>query len=102
MEITNIIFWVIDGIAVGIFSVIAYLLKEVFEGVKKELAELKAVMNAILEFIAAQKEKNDHYKTEINDIWDKINIIETKQEQHGELINNIKNIHNLIHPDRKA
>ena len=102
MEITNIIFWIINGVAVGVFTIAAYLLKNVFEGVKTELAELKVVMNAILEFIAAQKEKNNHYISEIDDIWSRINNIETKQEQHIELINRIKNVHNLTHPDKKV
>jgi hypothetical protein len=102
METTNIIFWAFNGLAVGIFTIMAYLLKNVFEGVKKELAELKVVMNALLEFVAIQKEKNSHYGQEINDIWHKINTIETKQEQHIELINKMKNTHNLVHPDKKV
>jgi hypothetical protein len=102
MEATNIIFWVLNGLAVGIFTIMAYLLKNVFEGVKKELAELKVVMNAILEFVAIQKEKNINCGQAIDDIWSKINHIETKQEQHVELINKIKNFHNLVHPDKKV
>jgi hypothetical protein len=102
MESTNIIFWVLNGLAVGIFTVMAYLLKNVFEGVKKELAELKVVMNAILEFVAIQKEKNINCGQSIDDIWNKINHIETKQEQHVELLNKIKNVHNLTHPDKRV
>jgi hypothetical protein len=102
MESTNIIFWVLNGLAIGIFTIMAYLLKNVFEGVKKELAELKVVMNAILEFAAIQKEKNINCGQAIDNIWSKINTIETKQEQHVELINKIKNIHNLVHPDKKV
>jgi hypothetical protein len=102
METTNIIFWAFNGLAVGIFTIMAYLLKNVFEGVKKELAELKVVMNAILEFVAIQKEKNNHYGAKMDDIWNRINNIETKQEQHIELINRIKNVHNLTHPDKKV
>lgn len=100
MEITNIIYWAFNGLAAGTFIVLGFLLKNVFESVKEELANLKVVMTAILDFIAHQREKNDNYTKEIDDIWDKIDGIEIKMDDAKETINKIKILHQKNHNEK--
>jgi septation ring formation regulator EzrA len=98
--IENILFWAGTSLVLVTFIVLGFLLKSAFISFKNELQELKQVMNAILNFISAQKEKNENITKEVGDLWNKVDEIETKQDKFGEILNKIKVLHFRNHNEQ--
>lgn len=98
--IENILFWAGTSLILVTFIVLGFLLKSAFVSFKNELQELKQVMQAILEFISAQKEKNNNHEKEIGDLWNKVDEIETRQDSIKETINRISILHFKNHNEQ--
>lgn len=98
--IENILFWAGTSLILVTFIVLGFLLKSAFISFRNELQELKQVMSAILNFISAQKEKNENIIKEVGDLWSKVDEIETKQDKFSEILNKIKILHYKNHNEQ--
>jgi septation ring formation regulator EzrA len=98
--IENILFWAGTSLILVTFIVLGFLLKSAFISFRNELQELKQVMSAILNFISAQKEKNENIIKEVGDLWNKVDEIETKQDKFSEILNKIKVLHFRNHNEQ--